>query len=276
MGYRVINRFLALFLLLPLFAFADGDDSMQAAKQLIDAHKDGFLTFKNQIRIIGFLSVVSLIPFGIMMMTSFTRISIVFMFLRQALGSSQIPSNQIIIGLSLILTGFVMHPVIKQTQEQAITPYAKGEFSKLPAVQSGEETEESVLLTRAWQPLRNFLLSHVREKDLDLFLEISNIEVPLLPEHKASDGSEYDLNAITWYCLIPSFMISELRTAFMMGFLLFLPFLIIDMVVASALMSMGMMMLPPIMVSTPFKLLLFIMIDGWRLIVYQVIKGFQM
>jgi flagellar biosynthetic protein FliP len=276
MGYRVINRFLALFLLLPLFAFADGDDSMQAAKQLIDAHKDGFLTFKNQIRIIGFLSVVSLIPFGIMMMTSFTRISIVFMFLRQALGSSQIPSNQIIIGLSLILTGFVMHPVIKQTQEQAITPYAKGEFSKLPAVQSGEETEESVLLTRAWQPLRNFLLSHVREKDLDLFLEISGIEVPLLPEHKATDGSEYDLNAIPWYCLIPSFMISELRTAFMMGFLLFLPFLIIDMVVASALMSMGMMMLPPIMVSTPFKLLLFIMIDGWRLIVYQVIKGFQM
>lgn len=266
----MINRL--LFFCFFLFCFSAGYADELPAKDAPDT----FLTFKNQIRIVGFLSVISLIPFGIMMMTSFTRISIVFMFLRQALGSSQIPSNQIIIGLSLILTGFVMHPVIKETQLQALTPYARGEFKNLPEVKSGAETEESVLLTKAWIPLRNFLLSHVREKDLDLFLEISHIEVPVLSADQSTEKTEYDLDAIPWYCLIPSFMISELRTAFMMGFLLFLPFLIIDMVVASALMSMGMMMLPPVMVSTPFKLLLFIMIDGWRLIVYQVIKGFQM
>lgn len=244
------------------------------------ADQASFLTVKNQLRIIGFLTVISLIPFGIMMMTSFLRISIVFQFLRQALGSSQVPSNQIIIGLSLILTAFIMQPVIHQAQTEAIQPYMNGDFLKLPAVQSGAKSEESVLIEKIWIPLRKFLLVHVRDKDLELFMEIAHLRLVPTEDSSANSNAEtpqadYDMNSIPWYCLIPAFMLSELRTAFMMGFLLFLPFLVIDMVVASVLMSMGMMMLPPIMVSTPFKLLLFIMIDGWRLIVQQIINGFQ-
>lgn len=240
---------------------------------------DTFLNLKNQLRIIGFLSIVSLIPFGVMMMTSFTRITIIFQFLRQALGSSQVPSNQIIIGLSLILTGFVMQPVIQKAQQVAFTPYMEGKFKNIAAVKSGDKTEESVLFEKAWGPLRNFMLTHVREKDLELFLDIGRVPLPVIEGRSQVNteniSGESELDKVPWYCLIPAFMLSELRTAFMMGFLLFLPFLIIDMVVAAILMSMGMMMLPPVMVSTPFKLLLFIMIDGWRLIVFQIIKGYQ-
>ncbi len=246
--------------------------------QVVDAAS--FLTLKNQFKIIGFLTVISLIPFGVMMMTSFTRITIVFQFLRQALGSAQIPSNQIIIGLSLILTGFIMQPVIKEIQTEAFTPYLRGELKNLPAIKSGSATEEAVLFQRAWQPLRKFLLSHIREKDLELFVDIAHVHFSLNEDGLIEENGDHafiqqDIDQVPWSCIIPAFMLSELRTAFMMGFLLFLPFLIIDMVVASVLMSMGMMMLPPIMVSTPFKLLLFIMIDGWRIVVFQMVKGYQ-
>ncbi len=235
------------------------------------------LTLKNQLHLMGFLTAISLIPFAVMMMTSFTRITIVFQFLRQALGSSQIPSNQIIIGLSIILTGFVMQPVIQEIHATAFMPYIKGELKQLPAVQAGHLSEEVVLLEKAWLPLRKFLSSHAREKDLELFMDIGHVHFEQMEEsiQEINDiMAHYTLDEVPWYCLIPAFMLSELRTAFMMGFLLFLPFLIIDMVVAAVLMSMGMMMLPPMMVSTPFKLLLFILIDGWRLIVFQVVKGF--
>ncbi len=228
-----------------------------------------FLSLGNQLRIITFLSVISLIPFGIMMMTSFLRISIVFQFLRQALGSSQIPSNQIIIGLSLILTAFIMQPVLAKAYRTAIDPYLKGELKALPEIKSGSSSEETVLVEKLWEPLQAFLLSHAREQDINLFLEVAQVHF----EH--GSDSEQASNAVPWYCLIPAFMLSELRTAFMMGFLLFLPFLIIDMVVSSILMSMGMMMLPPVMVSTPCKLLLFIMVDGWHLIVQQLVRGFH-
>lgn len=264
-----------------LAADADLTTSFPALIKSTSASSDSssFLTLHHQLRIIGFLTIISLIPFGVMMMTSFTRITIIFQFLRQALGSSQVPSNQIIIGLSLILTGFVMQPVIQQAQQEAFTPYMKGAFKNLPEVKTGIKSEESVLFEKAWAPLRRFLLMHVREKDLELFLDIGRVRLPLIDEGFTLEGEEsqgqYELSAVPWYCLVPAFMLSELRTAFMMGFLLFLPFLIIDMVVAAVLMSMGMMMLPPIMVSTPFKLLLFIMIDGWRLIVYQIIKGYH-
>lgn len=223
----------------------------------------------NQISWIAFLSIVTLLPFAVMMLTSFTRISIIFQFLRHALGTMQIPSNQIIIGLSLILTGFVMHPVIEEINQKAITPYVNQEYKKLPEVASGSKTEESILLAGVWDPIRQFLLKHAREKDLELFLDIAKVKIP----QGVSIQETYD--AIPWYCLIPAFVLSELRTAFMMGFLLFLPFLIIDMVVSSVLMSLGMIMLPPIMVSIPFKLLLFIMIDGWHLIIQQVVYGFK-
>lgn len=238
-----------------------------------------FLPMQYQLKMIGFLATVTLIPFAVMMLTSFTRISIIFNFLRQALGFQQVPSNQIIIGLSLILTGFVMHPVISKMQSDAIMPYFEGELQKLPQVASGEKSAEAVMIAKSWSPLRRFLLLHTREKDLLLFLEIGNINIEIPPHpdvefDKAGEELPAYLDAIPWYCLVPSFVMSELRTAFMMGFLLFLPFLIIDMVVSSVLMSMGMMMLPPVLISTPFKLLLFILIDGWRLIMHQIVQGF--
>ncbi len=215
------------------------------------------------------------------MMTSFTRITIVFHFLRQALATQQVPSNQIIIGLSLILTGFVMHPVIKDIEENAIGPYLNNEFAEYPEVRMGIKGEDALLLEKCWEPLRAFMLRHTREKDMMLFLDMGNIELPeSLPQldtlpYQSGTGPAYDISAIPWYCLVPSFVLSELRIAFMMGFLIFIPFLVIDMVIASILMSMGMMMLPPAMISMPFKLLLFIVIDGWRLIVQQIMMGFH-
>lgn len=228
------------------------------------------LTFPIQLKIVAFIAFISLIPFAVMMTTSFTRISIIFQFLRQALGSAQVPSNQIIIALSIILTGFVMHPVIKEMQENAFSPYLKGEFKTNSEVVSKSKNEEILFFEKAWQPLRNFLLRNTREKDMQLFLEIGNVQLEIDP-----NTGNVIANSIPWYVLVPSFVLSELRTAFMMGFLLFLPFLIIDMVVAAVLMSMGMMMLPPVMISLPFKLLLFILIDGWRLIIQQVVGGFD-
>jgi len=241
---------------------------------------DKILPIHQQLRILGFLTLLALIPVIVVMMTSFTRISIVFTFLRQAIGMQQVPSGQIVFGLSLILTAFIMHPVIQEVQTKAITPYMNDEFQDHPDVQLGLKSEDSLLVENAWSPLRRFLLHHTREKDMILFLDIGHIELPILentPEEGidySPTGPAYDLDAIPWYCLVPSFVLSELRVAFMMGFLLFVPFLVIDMIVASILMSMGMMMLPPVMISLPFKLLLFILIDGWRLVIQQMVNGF--
>ncbi len=207
------------------------------------------------LHIVGITLLIAVIPFMIVMMTSFTRISIVLTFLRQALATS-VPSAQIIIGLSLILTAYIMQPVIKEIHQQAYTPYlAKG------------VNEESLkeFIGKAWPPLRNFMLFHTREKDLQLFLEMGDVQ---LPEEVTPDN-------FPWYCVIPSFVLSELRTAFMLGFLLFLPFLVIDMVVTSLLMSMGMVLLPPVMISFPFKILLFVVVDGWRLVIQQVVHGYM-
>jgi len=196
--------------------------------------------------------IIALVPFVFVLMTSFTRISIVLTFLRQALSTS-VPSSQIIIGLSLILTGYIMHPVITEIYDDAILPYIKQ-----------EEKKPEEILVKAWPPLRNFMLYHTREKDLQLFLEMGRVEL-----------TENNLEQVPWYCVVPSFVLSELRTAFMLGFLLFLPFLIIDMVVTSLLMSMGMVLLPPVMISFPFKILLFVVVDGWRLVVQQIVGGYQ-
>lgn len=187
---------------------------------------------------------LALVPFVFVLMTSFTRISIVLTFLRQALSTS-VPSAQIIIGLSLILTGYIMHPVITEVYDTI----------------KGGEKEPAVIVEKAWPPLRSFMLDHTREKDLQLFLDLGDEEVETVEE-------------IPWYCVVPAFVISELRTAFMLGFLLFLPFLVIDMVVTSLLMSMGMVLLPPVMISFPFKILLFVVVDGWRLIVQQVVGAY--
>ncbi|NGX53686.1 MAG: Flagellar biosynthetic protein FliP [Chlamydiae bacterium] len=213
--------------------------------------------FAQQLRVIGFISLLALIPFVLVLMTSFTRISIILTFLRQALGTT-VPSSQIIIGLSLILTGYVMHPVITEINDQAIAPYFESQE---------KDKDLKGFVEKAWPPVRNFMLFHTREKDLKLFLDMSHIEI--------AQDEVFDLSSIPWYCAVPSFVLSELRTAFMMGFLLFLPFLVIDMVVTSLLMSMGMVLLPPVMISFPFKILLFVVFDGWRLVVQQIVNGYQ-
>lgn len=239
-----------------------------------------FLNLHAQLRIVFLLTLLSLLPLAIFMMTSFTRILIIFHFLRQAVGTPQMPSNSVIMGLSLILTLFIMHPVIEEIRSQALLPYIRHEFAQHPDVQMHLRGEDAIFFEKVWNPLRNFLLHHTREKDMQLFLDFADIEIPLVEALNTASSSEkmtmqaHDLSVIPWYCLLPAFILSELRAAFMVGFLLFIPFIVIDMVVSSILMSMGMMMLPPAMISLPFKILLFVMIDGWRLVIERVIKSF--
>lgn len=206
--------------------------------------------------VVGVTLALAAIPFLLVLTTSFTRISIVLTFLKQALSTS-VPSSQVIIALSLILTGYIMHPVIKEITNEAVVPYLDGNFD---AEKPAEEMK--TFFDHAWPPLRTFMLYHTREKDLRLFLDMSHTE------------QVDDVHSLPWYSVMPAFVLSELRTAFMMGFLLFLPFLIIDMVITSLLMSMGMVLLPPVMISFPFKILLFVMVDGWRLILQQVVEGY--
>lgn len=203
------------------------------------------------LKIVLMLTVLSLAPAFAILVTSFTRIVVVFSFLKHAIGQQQVPPNQILLGLSLFLTVFVMAPVWQDVQENAFAPLMAGEI------------EESEALDRALEPVRAFMFHHTREKDLELFMNIAGLQ----------DASGRD--DVPTYLVIPAFVISELTTAFQIGFLLFIPFLVIDMVVASVLMSMGMMMLPPIMISMPFKILLFVLVDGWYLIIQSLVTSFQ-
>jgi len=203
------------------------------------------------VQLLLILTVLSLAPALLMMVTSFTRIIIVLSLVRNALGVQQMPSNQIIIGLALFLTFFIMAPVWQQVNEEALKPYYEDRIN-------GEEA-----LALASTPVKNFMLKQTREKDLALFVKLSKEKRPEKPMD------------ITLPVLIPAFVISELKTAFQIGFLIFLPFFIIDIVVASILLSMGMMMLPPIMISLPFKLLLFVLVDGWYLIVESLVRSFK-
>jgi len=197
------------------------------------------------------LTVLSLAPALVVMVTSFTRLAVVFSFLRHALGTQQMPPNQILIALALFLTVFIMAPVWQDIQEKAVKPYINQQMS-------GEEA-----VKRGLVPLRGFMMRQTREKDLALFVSISKAPRPKNPQD------------VPLAAMIPAFMISELRTAFEIGFLLYLPFLIIDMVVASVLLSMGMMMLPPVMISLVFKVLLFVLVDGWNLVVSSLVRSFQ-
>lgn len=196
-------------------------------------------------------TLLSLIPAMLILTTSFTRILVSLSFTRNAMGTQQSPPNQVILALSFFLTLFIMRPVYAEVTEEAVIPFLEGEITR----------EESFAISE--MPIKNFMLEQTTESDLNLFIEISGDERPETPE---------DLSLLV---LIPAFSISELRTAFSIGFLIFIPFLIIDMVVASILMSMGMFMLSPVMVSLPFKLLLFVMVDGWYLIVESLVKGFM-
>ena len=202
------------------------------------------------IQILFLLTILSLAPAILIMMTSFTRLVVVFSFLRSALGIHQMPPNQILIGLSLFLTFFIMTPVWQTVRENALNPYMEKKISQEKA------------LEEALKPFRKFMLKQTREKDLALFINIAET-----PKPKSRED-------VPTTVLLPAFMISELKTAFQMGFILFLPFLVIDMVVSSVLLSMGMMMLPPVMISLPFKILLFVLVDGWHLLVGSMVKSF--
>lgn len=200
--------------------------------------------------IVALLTVLSIAPSILLMMTSFTRIVVVFGFLRQAVGTQQAPPNQVLIGLALFMTFFIMRPVWQQADATAIEPYMNDEISFKEAV------------ARVQVPLREFMFRQTREADLALFTRMAKIDNPK------------DRSSIPTSVLIPSFMISELKTAFEIGFILFIPFLIIDMVVSSVLLSMGMMMLPPVMISLPFKLLLFVLVDGWNILTGSLVRSF--
>lgn len=218
---------------------------------------DFSLTFNNgegglssQLKILIFLTVISLAPAILIMMTSFTRIIIVLHFTRAALNTQTAPPNQVLVGLSLFLTLFIMGPIFTEINETAIKPLDAGEITQEQALETGI------------QPLREFMFDQTQTKDIRLFLEISGVTEVETQED------------IPLTVLIPSFIISELRSAFIMGFLIYIPFIIIDMVVASTLMSMGMMMLPPTTISMPFKILLFVLADGWSLIIGNLVKTF--
>lgn len=202
------------------------------------------------LQIVFLLTILSLAPAILILMTSFTRLVVVFSFLRQALHTQQTPSNQIIAGLALFLTFFIMMPVWEKINNNALQPYLN------------EEISQKVALKAAMNPMRQFMFKQTREKDLALFVRMAKTKKPKNPED------------IPTSILIPAFVISELKTAFIIGFVLYVPFLIIDMVVASVLLSMGMMMLPPIMISLPFKLMLFVLVDGWHMIVGSLVKSF--
>lgn len=202
------------------------------------------------LQVVLLLTVLTLAPAILIMMTSFTRLAVVFSLLRNALGTQQIPPTQIIVGLSLFLTFFIMAPVFNQVNDKALTPFMEGKMS------------QQQFLEEAGKPMKEFMLRQTRKKDLGLFMRIAGEERPA------------NAQAVPITSLIPAFVISELKTAFEIGFLLYVPFLVIDMVVASVLLSMGMMMLPPVMVSLPFKLMLFVLVDGWYLLVGSLVKSF--
>jgi flagellar biosynthetic protein FliP len=207
--------------------------------------------FGTTIQIVILMTILALAPSILIMMTSFTRIVVIFHFLRQAIGTQNTPSNQILISLALFMTFFVMSPVLQEINTNALQPYLDDQITQQEA------------LAFATAPVRSFMLSHTREKELELFASYAAVNRPT---------SSAELSFMT---IVPAFMISELRIAFQIGFMLYLPMLLVDMVVASVLMSMGMMMLPPVMISMPFKILLFVIVDGWYLVVESIINGLK-
>lgn len=211
--------------------------------------------FSESLQLIFMLTILSLAPSILIMMTSFTRIIISFHFLKSAIGTQQMPPNQVLIGLALFLTFFIMSPVFQAINEEALKPYQNGQIT------------QQVALERASEPIKEFMLRQTRDEDIKLFMDLSGRET-------ISDASQM-VKEIPLHVIVPAFIISELRAGFIIGFLLYIPFIVIDMVVSSTLMSMGMMMLPPSMISLPFKILLFILVDGWNLIIGQLVQSFK-
>jgi flagellar biosynthetic protein FliP len=236
----------------PTGSVTDPDDlqELNVANQFTVTYDNGNGELSGALRILITLTLISLAPFLLITMTCFVRIIIVLHFTRAALNTQSAPPNQVLMTLALFLTFFIMQPVITQINEEAIKPLDAGEIDQVEA------------FSIAMEPIREFMYKHTQAKDVNLFIQISDIDW---------DGQ---LDSIPNSVLLPSFVISELRYAFIIGFMIYIPFIVIDMVVASTLMSMGMMMLPPTTISMPFKILLFVMADGWHLIVGSVVKTF--
>lgn len=248
MNMRVKVLVITIIFILLLSEFGYAQSEFPLIKGII-GDEPGDYVFSLQLLIV--LTILTLAPSILIMMTSFTRIVIVLSFIRNALGMQQTPPNQIIIGLALFLTFYIMAPVGQTISAEAIKPYVN------------EEIDFNDALNNAMKPIREFMFKQTRNKDLALFLNISE------------NGQANSLDDIPNHVLIPAFIISELKTAFQIGFVIYIPFLIIDMVVSSTLMSMGMMMLPPVIISLPFKILLFILVDGWNLVAKSLVLGFN-
>jgi len=254
--HRILPVLLSFFCLVALVFICHSVPSSAAGIELPGVNFNlndakGPEQLSDALQIIFLFTVLSLAPAALILMTSFTRFAIVLSFMRTALGTQQSPPNQVIIGLALFLTFFIMQPVWQRINQEAIVPYEQQKIS-------GEE-----LLNRGAAPLKEFMLKHTQKADLALFVSISQKEKPQNAE------------ALAITTVVPAFVISELKTAFQIGFMLYVPFIILDMVVASILLSMGMMMLPPVMISLPFKLMLFILVDGWNLLIGSLVKSFQ-
>jgi flagellar biosynthetic protein FliP len=220
------------------------------APQDLSVQIDGMGTVSAPLQIVVLMTLLTFLPAALVMMTSFTRIAIVFHFMRQALGTQEIPSNQMVIGLTLFLTAFIMAPTVTRINELAIQPVMAGQMDVTTAMEAGAP------------PLRDFMLRQTREADLALFAGLARIDQPA------------SIDQLPMRVVIPAFAISELKTGFQMGFFLFVPFLLVDLVVSTVLLSVGMMQLPPMMISLPFKVLLFVMIDGWNLLVGSLVRSF--
>jgi flagellar biosynthetic protein FliP len=253
--FKKLKAFAPLFIIILLIIIhisipdtCFGESTTILGIDISDPENPGKISVALQIFVL--MTIFSLAPSILIMMTSFTRIVIVMSLLRQVIGTHQMPPNQVVIGLSLFLTFFVMAPVWQNLNQQALTPFLEEKISQ-------DEAIENAII-----PIRKFMSKHIREKDLALMVDISGMKRP------------ENMNSVPMSVFIPSFIISELKTAFQIGFLIYIPFLIIDMVVASILLSMGMMMLPPVMISLPFKLMLFVLADGWHLIVGSLVKSF--
>ena len=235
-----------LLLVLPLPALAD----VGIPAVSLTINDDGTTEYSVTLQILALMTLLTFLPAMLMMMTSFTRIIIVFSILRQALGLQQTPSNQVLVGLALFLTFFIMAPVFDQVNEEAIQPYMAEEMTSMEALEA------------ASRPFHQFMIRNTRESDLDMFMRISDT-----PRVETQED-------VPMRVLVPAFVISELKTAFQIGFMLFIPFLVIDLVVASVLMAMGMMMLSPVIVSLPFKIMLFVLADGWAMVVGTLAASF--
>lgn len=241
--------FLCMAFLLPVFG---ADELVQVPTidfSLSAPNEPGDLV--STLNIVVVLTLLFLAPSLVLVMTTFTRFLIVFGFLRQALGTAQMPPTQLLVSLALVMTFFIMEPVAKKSYDVAIVPYLDQKITYQEAFELGTE------------PFKNFMIRNTREKDLALFFRIRNLENP------------QSIKEVPLSVVVPAFMISELKTAFEIGFLIFLPFLVIDMVVSSILMAMGMMMLPPVMISLPFKILIFVLVDGWNLLVGNLVAGIK-